>query len=128
MATVAETVAALAPAYTGDARIAVLSPLAAQRVNVAAWGTLYTQGVAYLTIHMLLQADRNTATAGTGIAAGAGPVSSLREGAAAIGFGAPAGMDLASLADADLSTTWAGLAFLSLRATLPASPLWVRPG
>lgn len=125
--TIAELVVTLAPSYAGDARIAGLVTVAATRVSAAVWLTLYDQAVAYLVIHMLIRADRQAASAGAASGGGSGDVMSLREGQAAIGFGAVAGTSSATLGDAALTTTWAGLEYLSLRAMLgERAPGWAR--
>jgi hypothetical protein len=55
MATVA-LVEALAPEFVGDTRVAAFIELATARMHAVTWGTLYSQGAAYLAAHLLAMA------------------------------------------------------------------------
>lgn len=81
MATVA-TVEALAPEFTGDARIETFIEFAAARLDPTVWGTLYSQGVAYLAAHLMAMAP----TAG---GAPPGPITSEKALTVARSYGMP---------------------------------------
>lgn len=126
MATVAETVAIVAPQYATDPRLTAAIDLAQTQISPTYWTNLYTAGSAYLAAHILAIADRGVA-AGTNPTMGAGPVSSVHEGQAGIGYAQAAGLNGASLADAYLTTTQYGLSFLGLQKQLGAGvTAWMR--
>lgn len=126
MATIAETVAIIAPQYANDARLSAMVDYVVIQMGPVAWGSQYVAGAANLAAHVLTIADRG-ARAGTTGWTGAGPLSGMSEGQSSVSFGVPAGLTAATLGDASLSTTMYGLEYMRLRSLLAVrTGTWVR--
>lgn len=126
MATIAETVAIIAPQYANDARVSAVVGYVVVQMGAVAWGSQYVAGAANLAAHVLTLADRGTRAGTTGWT-GAGPLASMSEGQSSVSFGMPAGLTSATLGDASLSTTQYGLEYMRLRSLLAVrTGTWVR--
>ena len=97
------------PAAYTNSRLDFVLSLAAQRLDAAAWGTLYVQGCLYLAAHLLTLQVR-TAAAGAG-ESGAGPVTRRKAGDVEVSHGAAVGV---LSRDAVYATTPYGIEFLAL--------------
>lgn len=126
MATIAETVAIIAPQYANDARVSAVVSYVQAQMGPIAWGTQYVAGAANLDAHVLTLADRGTRAGTTGWT-GAGALASMSEGQSAVSFGQAAGLTNATIGDASLSTTQYGLEFMRIRSLLAVrTGTWVR--
>ncbi len=111
--------AALAPEFAADSRVATFVELAEERLSPGAWGAVYDTAVAYLAAHLLTRA-KATAAASAAVAESPGTVTARAAGDVSESYGTGAAT-VGSDADADLRTTRYGLAFLSLRSTRAAA-------
>ena len=126
MATIAETVAIVAPQYASDSRVSAVVAYVILQMGAVAWGSQYVAGAANLAAHVLTVADRGTAAGTSGYGA-AGPVTGKSEGQSSVSFGMPAGLQNATIGDASLTTTQYGLEFMRLRSLLAVrTGTWVR--
>lgn len=126
MATIAETVAIVAPQYANDSRVSAVVAYVILQMGAVAWGSQYVAGAANLAAHVLTIADRGTMAGTTGYGS-AGPVTGKSEGQSSVSFGQAAGLQWATLGDASLSTTQYGLEYMRLRSLLAVrTGTWVR--
>lgn len=128
MATVGELVVAFAPRFTGDARIAVFTDLAAQALTPSAWGAVYAQALALMVCHMLTIYPPDV-DADTSAVDAAGPATSKTTGDVSITYGASAVTVEVDQEDAELMRTAYGRRFLALRNARPgATARLIQPG
>lgn len=106
-----DTLRAIAPEFAGEAdeTLNTFIGFAASRMSANEWGTLFSQGAAYLAAHLLTLSRR-------GAGAGAGAVTRRKAGEVEVSYGAVVGvLDR----DATYATTPYGIEWLNLSRTLP---------
>ena len=114
---IAQYIAAVAPALSRDGSQAVFIAMAQERTNKPFWGLKYNQAVALLAAHIWYRLGAGSSMvpgSGSSESGSVGTVVSKREGDLAISYGAISSSSSSS-ADADLQTTRWGLMLLALR-------------
>jgi len=110
----ADTIALIAPEFSGDTRIDGMIDIAVDTgiVGVEPYGDRYGVAIAYLTAHMLTIADQGASSGG----GSAGPIASKKAGDLAISYGS---RDVSS--QEALAETTYGRALIDIRSSLVAT-------